>query len=179
MTHSTYRAAHIALGAFAITAFLSLAPAAAQPGPGSGRGPGMMMDQGFGPGMMMGPGMMRGRGMAGRMCSPGAAGFSGWRIAAIEQAIKPDEAQQKKLEEFKAASAKAADTMRSACPAEFPDSPTARMDLMEKRMEAMLQAIKTVRPAFDAFYGSLTDEQKSKLNATSSGARRFWHWRDR
>jgi hypothetical protein len=134
-----------------------------------------MMDQGFGPGMMMGPGMMRGRGMSGRMCSPGAAGFSGWRIAAIEQAIKPDEAQQKKLDEFKAASAKAAETMRNACPTDIPATPSARMDLMEKRMEAMLAAIRTVRPAFDGFYNSLTDEQKAKLNATSPGARRFWH----
>ena len=161
----------MAFGVFVVTALVSLAPAAAQPGPG--RGPGMM-DQGFGPGMMMGPGMMRGRGMAGRFCSPGAAGFSGWRIAAIEQAIKPDEAQQKKLDEFKAASAKAAETMRNACPTDIPATPSARMDLMEKRMEAMLQAIKTVRPAFDGFYNSLTDEQKAKLNATSPGARRFW-----
>lgn len=176
MTNCRHRSARIVLGAFAVTAFLSLAPAAAQPGPG--RGPGMM-DWGFGPGMMMGPGMMRGRGMYSRMCSPGLAGFSAWRINAIEQAIKPDEAQQKKLDEYKAASAKAAEAMRSTCPTDFPATPTARLEFMEKRMEAMLQAIKTVRPAFDDFYNSLSDEQKLKINASSPGARRFWHWRDR
>jgi hypothetical protein len=185
MTSSGNRAGLGVLGAIAATAFLFAATASAQPGPGSGTGPGrgpgpgMMMDQGFGPGMMMGPGMMRGRGMAGRMCNPQMAGFSGWRIAAIEQAIKPDEAQQRKLDEFKSASARAAETMRNACPAEFPVTPTARMEIMEKRMDAMLQAIRIVRPAFDGFYNSLTDEQKAKLNATSPGARRFWHWRDR
>jgi hypothetical protein len=172
MTVHRTRAPRAVLGAFVVTTLLALVPAAAQPGPG--RGPGMM-DQGFGPGMMMGPGMMRGRGMSGRMCNPQMAGFSGWRIAAIEQAIKPDDAQQKKLDEFKAASAKAADIMREACPADLPVTPSARMEMMEKRMEAMLQAVRTVRPAFDGFYNALTDEQKAKLNATSAGARRFWH----
>lgn len=175
MIHRRSRDPGIALGALAVAALLSIAPASAQPGPG--RGPGIT-DQGYGPGMMIGPGMMRGRAF-GRMCSPGAAGFSGWRTAAIEQAIKPDEAQQKKLDEFKAASAKAAETLRSACPTDVPVTPTARMDMMEKRMEAMLQAIRTVRPAFEDFYNSLTDEQKAKLNANASGARRFWHWRNR
>ena len=40
-------------------------------------------------------------------------------------------------------------------------------------MEAMLQAVKTVRPAFDAFYGSLDSEQEAHLD--SSGPRR-WGW---
>jgi hypothetical protein len=52
-----------------------------------------------------------------------------------------------------------------------------RMELMEKRLDAMLQAVKIVRPAFDSFYASLTDEQKTRLN-TSSGPGRFWRWRD-
>jgi hypothetical protein len=179
MMRKTLPTTRLAFGASIVALLISLAPAAAQPtGPGAGRGPGMM-EYGYGPGMMMGPGMMRGRGMFGRMCSPGVAGFAAWRIGAIEQAIKPDEAQQKKLDEYKTASAKAAETMRSNCPTDWPVTPSARLEFMEKRMEAMLQAIKTVRPAFDAFYNSLTDEQKAKLSATSPGARRFWHWRDR
>jgi hypothetical protein len=50
---------------------------------------------------------------------------------------------------------------------------------METRMEAMLQAVKTVRPAFDAFYGTLDSDQKARLD--SSGPRRWgWErWRDR
>jgi len=49
-----------------------------------------------------------------------------------------------------------------------------RLDFMEKRMEAMLQAIKTVRPAFETFYASLGDDQKARLD--SVGPRR-WGWR--
>ena len=38
---------------------------------------------------------------------------------------------------------------------------------MRKRIEAMLQAVGTVRPALDRFYDSLTDEQKQRFNAVA------------
>jgi hypothetical protein len=38
---------------------------------------------------------------------------------------------------------------------------------MEQRLEAMDQAVATVREPLDRFYGSLTDEQKAKFNATN------------
>jgi hypothetical protein len=44
---------------------------------------------------------------------------------------------------------------------------------MQTRMEAMLEAIKTARPAFEAFYGTLTDEQKQRLDAIGP---RHWGW---
>lgn len=158
---------------------LAAGPALAQPaGPG---GPGY----GWGPDMMMGPGMM-GSGMMGRgpgrgmgwMCSPQGAGLAEWRKQRIEELVKPTESQRKALDELQAASTKAAESVAAACPSEFPASAPARLELMEKRMEAMLTAIKTVRPAFDAFYGTLTDEQKARLN--SAGPRRWgWHgWRN-
>lgn len=131
--------------------------------------------QPYGPGMMMGPGMM-GRGSFGHMCSPAAAGFAEWRIARLEQLIKPTDAQKARFEELKAASTKAAEIMRSACPTEFPKTVVGRMDMMEKRADAMAQAIKTVRPVMEAFYSSLTDKQKAQLDAGSGG---FWRWRDR
>jgi hypothetical protein len=45
---------------------------------------------------------------------------------------------------------------------------------MEKRLEAMLLAVKIVRPAFASFYSSLTDEQKARLSEASP---RRWGWR--
>jgi hypothetical protein len=159
----------IAIAAFTLAALA--AGAVAQPyGPGA-RGPG------WGPGMMMGPGMM-GRGGFGRMCSPAAAGFAEWRIDQLEQVIKPTEAQRAKFNELKTASSKAADVMRSACPTDFPRTVVGRMEVMEKRADAMLQAIKTVRPAMEAFYATLSDEQKARLDS-NTGRGRFWHWRDR
>ena len=141
---------------------LLVVPAAAQPG-----------SRGWGPGMMMGPGMMGGM-MGGGMCNPSAAGLAEWRVEAIERTVRPTDTQRAALEELKTASMKAAETIASACPRDLPTTPTARLELMEQRLDAMLQGVKTVRPAFEAFYMTLTDDQKRALNRI--GPRR-WGWR--
>ena len=142
------------------------------------RGPGGFGSWMMGPGYMMGPGMMRGPGMwGGRFagpCDPGAAGMAGWRIDQIERVVRPTEAQRTAFGDLRAASTKAAEALAGACPHDVPQSSTERLNFMEKRMDAMLQAIKTVRPAFEAFYASLGDEQKARLD--SVGPRR-WGWR--
>lgn len=153
-------------------AMLSLAlyaPAQAQPGPG----PGWMM----GPGMMHGP-RMWGPGFGG-MCNPRFAGLAEWRVDQIERAVKPTDAQQATLKELRVASTKAVEALTAACPTDLPRTAGERLAFMEKRMEAMLQAVKTVRPAFDAFYASLDSDQKARLDA--AGPRRWgWQrWRDR
>jgi len=114
----------------------------------------------------------------GRMCSPRSAGFAEWRLDRLERVVKPTEAQRAKFDEFKAASNKAAEAMRAACPTDLPATMTGRMEATEKRLDAMLQAVKTVRPALEAFYATLSDEQKASLNV-ERGRGRFWHWRDR
>ncbi len=88
--------------------------------------------------MMMGPGMMGGRGGRTAMCNPRAAGLAEWRVERIERLIKPTDAQRTALEALRTASAKAAETVAAACPQEFPAGASARMELMEKRMETML-----------------------------------------
>lgn len=153
-------------------------PAASGPTPGSGPGPGYG-GRGWGPGMMMGPGMMGwgGRGGMGGfagMCDPRGAGMAEWRMDRIARLINPNDAQRKALDDLRTASTKAAETIAAACPRDFPASASARMELMEKRLEAMLAAVKTVRPAFDAFYATLNDEQKARIN---SGGPRHWGWR--
>jgi hypothetical protein len=143
----------------AVALFLMSAGAHAQPG--------------WGPGMMMGPGMMGGRGFS-FMCNPRAAGFAEWRIDRIEAAVRPTDAQRAALNELRTASAKAVETISAACNTDFPAKSTERLAAMEKRVEAMLQGIKTVRPAFDAFYALLDDQQKARLD--DIGPRR-WGWR--
>jgi len=39
----------------------------------------------------------------------------------------------------------------------------ARLEVMEKRLDAMLEAVKTVRPAFDALYASVNDKQRTSV----------------
>lgn len=153
-------------------------PVHAQPAP-NGRDAGA---SGWGPGAMMGPGMMHGRGM-GFMCNPRIAGMAEWRIKKIESAVNPTEAQRTALNDLRTASSKAAETITATCSAEVPAKSSERLALMEKRMEAMLQAIKLVRPAFDRFYATLDADQKARLDA--SGPRKWgwrhwrWSWSDR
>jgi LTXXQ motif family protein len=175
--------AGVMCGVAALVALMVALPVSAQMmgpggwGPGSGWGPRGdyawgpgMMGRGYGPGAMTGP-VWRG----GMMCSPRAAGFAAWRIGAIEEVVRPTEAQRPALDALKAASTKAADALVAACPQDVPATSPARLEVMEKRLDAMLQAVKTVRPAFDAFYAVLTDEQKRRLDAVSPEGP--WRWR--
>jgi hypothetical protein len=152
--------------ALILTAFVAV-DARAQGGPKGG-------EPGPGPGMMMGPGMM-GPVNFRFSCNPRAAGLAEWRISRIEAAVKPNEAQTVKLSELRAASLKAAETITSACSGDMPAKSTERLALMEKRVDAMQQAIRIIRPAFEAFYASLDSEQQAKLDAI--GPRR-WGWRN-
>jgi hypothetical protein len=129
--------------------------------------------QGMGHGWMMGPGMMRGMGAG--LCNPGAAGFSAWRTSEIERLVRPTDTQKASFDAFKDASEKAVQIMRDACPRDFPTSALDRLNLMEKRVGAMTEAIKTVKPAFEAFYSSLTDDQKHRLDRVGPGR---WNWRN-
>jgi hypothetical protein len=165
MTRLTSRM-RVVCGAVGLVALMSAVPVSAQPmmGPGG---------NGWGPGAMMGPGWR-----GGAMCSPRAAGLASWRIAAIEEIVKPTETQRAAFDALKDASNKAASAMVTACPQDYPSTSSARLEAMEKRLDAMLEAVKTVRPAFDAFYAALTDEQKQRLDTASPGRGWRWHmWR--
>lgn len=126
-----------------------------------------------GPGVMLGPTMMGIRGF-GMLCSPQAVGFAEWQISRVERTVKPDNEQKQKLNELRSASATASDKIRSVCPREIPKTAPERMELMERRVEAMLNAVKIVRPAFESFYASLSPQQRMRLDATPS---RRWNWR--
>jgi hypothetical protein len=116
--------------------------------------------------------MMMGRGM----CSPRGAGFAEWRFERMVRVIRPTEAQRAKFDALREASAKAAEAIANACPREFPRSAPARMELMEKRLETMLQAVKTVRPAFDALYADLDEAQKARLDSAAPRRRGWYRW---
>jgi hypothetical protein len=59
---------------------------------------------------------------------------------------------------------KAVQVLESACPTMIPQTPVGRLEVMQKRLEAMIEAANTVRPALEDFYASLTNEQKAKFN---------------
>ena len=78
--------------------------------------------------------------------------------------MQPTEAQTAALDRLDDAMQKAVDTLREACPTTTPLTPVGRLEVMQKRLEAMIAAANTVRPALEEFYASLTNEQKAKFN---------------
>jgi hypothetical protein len=103
------------------------------------------------------------------LCSQRAASFTDLPVQRIEQTIRPTHEQQGAFDDLKAASAGAADELKASCPAEMPQTPMDRLDAVEKRLLAMVQAVKTLRPALDKFYSALSDEQKARFNTMGLG----------
>jgi len=102
---------------------------------------------------------------AAEVCRDNAAQLTDWPIERISAVVEPTDAQRPVLEELRAASAKAVDMLKSGCPKDLPSVPTGRLAAMESRLQVMLAAVQTVRPALERFYQSLSDEQKARFNA--------------
>jgi len=82
----------------------------------------------------------------------------------IEQTIQPTDAQRARLDDLRGALQRAFGYLDQACPAAQPQTPTARLDAMEDRIWAGRQALLVVRAPLEKLYGSLSDEQKARLN---------------
>ena len=70
--------------------------------------------------------------------------------------------------ELAAATTQASDSLKANCPNVTALTPTGRVEAMEKRLGAVLDAVKTVRPALEKFYSSLSDEQKARFNTAGA-----------
>jgi hypothetical protein len=193
--------AGVATGALVLATMMFVAPIAAQGpggpmpggprgaegpglrGPGPGMGPGMMSQERGGPPQGRGatdpndPDITGPRGEAG-ICQEHLTRMAQRRLQRIERLVRPTDAQRAAFENLKAASAKALEVVRAACPVETPLTPPGRLELAEKRVEARLQAIRIMRPPLEAFYRLLSDEQKVRW---SLGIRDGWRgaWRER
>jgi hypothetical protein len=86
-------------------------------------------------------------------------------IDRITAAVSPDEQQRAALDALANASLQAAQAIKTACPTDIAYTPTGRLDAMERRVQAMVQAVAMIRPPLDTFYGLLSDEQKARFNA--------------
>jgi hypothetical protein len=84
-------------------------------------------------------------------------------IQRYEKVINPTEEQRALLDELRAASDRGSELVKQACPADMPLTPVARLDVMEKRLRALDDAINLVQPPLVKLYGTLSDEQKRRL----------------
>jgi hypothetical protein len=98
------------------------------------------------------------------ICSQQAGIFIDLPVQRIEQVVQPTAQQRSTFDDLKKATQNAADQLRSSCPSAVPLSPVARIDTVATQRRAMADAIKSVRPALENFYASLSDEQKARFN---------------
>ena len=112
-------------------------------------------------------GAAAGRSVEADLCSGQTAGLTDWPIERIAQTVEPNDAQRAILDELKNATAQALDQLRAVCPTALPSTPTGRIEAMGQRLDAMLAAVRTVRPVIEKFYNSLNDEQRARFNALS------------
>jgi LTXXQ motif family protein len=91
-------------------------------------------------------------------------------VRRIDETIKPTEQQKSAFDELKKVSTTAAKDLDASCPAETAKTVTERLDMVAKRLDALTNALATVKPALSDFHNSLTGEQKARFNVIGSGA---------
>jgi hypothetical protein len=99
------------------------------------------------------------------LCNPRAGALATRGVDQIDKLVAPDGPQRAALDALRAAAVKATDLGSAACPREIPRGSRERLAFAEQRLAALLQAVKMVGPAFDAFHALLSDQQKAKLDA--------------
>ncbi|MGP0091351.1 MAG: Spy/CpxP family protein refolding chaperone [Xanthobacteraceae bacterium] len=99
-----------------------------------------------------------------QLCATQTSQAVPWPEKQIEQTIQPTDAQRAALNDLAVAVTKAAEALKDSCPAQTPLTPTGRLAAVKTRLVAMLKAVEIERPALEAFYGSLSDEQKARFN---------------
>ena len=97
-------------------------------------------------------------------CGEPKSGLTQLPIERMETVIRPAGPQKEALDRLSAATDKAIQELQAACPDDVPLTPVGRLEAMQKRLEAMLQAANLVQPALDEFYGTLSSEQKARFN---------------
>jgi hypothetical protein len=99
-----------------------------------------------------------------KSCGEAKPGLATLPIEKIADVVKPTDAQQGDLKTLQNATDKAVSELQAACPDETPLTPPGRLAAMQTRLQAMVDAAKTVKPALDSFYASLDNEQKARFD---------------
>lgn len=98
-------------------------------------------------------------------CGEQAAELQNMPFDAVVKTLQPNDEQRGALEQIRAATADAANTLNTTCPKNVPAPLTDRLDAMRASLDAIKAALSPLRPAFVAAYATLNDEQKARLVA--------------
>jgi hypothetical protein len=99
-----------------------------------------------------------------RRCRARVTRMTERRLMRLERATRPTEQQRAAFADLQSAATRAAEVLRAACPTQRPVTLPGRLAAAEKWLDARLQAIRIVLPALEAYYRTLTDEQKIRLS---------------
>jgi hypothetical protein len=104
-------------------------------------------------------------GQLAQMCGDDSRDIAGLPIDRVQQMLQLTGDQRAALEGLATASANAGQIIKAACPRDIALTAPGRLDAMQGRIEAMIQAVNLVEQPLSRFYASLSDEQKARLNA--------------
>jgi hypothetical protein len=93
-----------------------------------------------------------------------------WPAAEIEAKLRLSDTQREELEALSRMAAFARNTVNFDCQPDEKLSPPDRLATADTRLDAMLDAIKQVRPALEEFLATLSDQQKAQFDTI--GAKR-------
>lgn len=120
----------------------------------------------------------------GGLCNGRGAEMADHMVVAMEHRLKTTDAQKPALDELKSAIKAGVAKVEASCPPKperaadgaRPPRPTPpeRLARLEAGLVARLEAVRTVRPAAEKLYASLSEEQKAKVAEMGPG-RRGWH----
>src|SRR5664279_1444871 len=99
------------------------------------------------------------------LCALPGTGITAWPFAEINSKVGWNADQKQLLDHVRTGGQKAASAFKASCPEKnaFAMTPPGRLQAMTLRLTATLEAVQAVRPAMEAFYSSLSDEQKERL----------------
>jgi hypothetical protein len=84
----------------------------------------------------------------------------------VQRALRPSDEQRKSLQMLYGASMEMAQFLTSTCPAKTPSTPMTRLDAASDRVMSLLHAAMGIEPMLGEFYGSLSDQQRQRFNAS-------------
>ena len=98
-------------------------------------------------------------------CSAAMTTTAAWPADEIQTRVHPDDTQRAALKALQDATVRAGETLKTVCQPADILTPTARLEAIARRLDTMLQVVKSVRAALEDFYATLSDEQKAQFEA--------------
>jgi hypothetical protein len=92
-------------------------------------------------------------------------------VGRMRETVQLAPAQREALQQLTGAIAHAKGYLRASCPREIPESPLARLQLMERQIDTVLMALEIVRVPLQQFEGALSAPQRARLSAAFAGRR--------